>query len=247
MGETPTSNTAIGYSRPVDRALGLAAIVHRSQTRKGTAVPYVIHPFHVALILSRHGLGEQFVIAALLHDVLEDIDVRSDDVRESLKEAFPGLADAPDDASEFVSALDRLLAIEFGDEVLRLVHGVTDKKDEGGRRLGTPEKRALKLRELRDPATPDGVLVLKAADAIHNANSTANDLAVHGYKVMERFKTSPTATLQWYKDIRDVASARVGEAHPALIAELTEAVRALAHELARLENELRNAEKYLDI
>jgi (p)ppGpp synthase/HD superfamily hydrolase len=44
-----------GYSRHFDRALVLAALVHENVPRKGTAIPYIIHPVQVATILLRHG------------------------------------------------------------------------------------------------------------------------------------------------------------------------------------------------
>lgn len=224
------------YSRLFDRALGLAAIVHRHQVRKGTPVPYVTHPFHVAMILERHGYAERFLVAAVLHDVLED--VRADDarLREALRETFPGgFSDAPEDPAGFVAALDRFLENEFGPKVATLVRGVTDRKVEAGRRLTTAEKRTRKLAELRNTATDPDVLVLKAADAIHNARSTADDLQACGPRVMERFKAGPAETLQWYVDIRDVAAVRISDRHMAIVAELSAAVSALAKEIGKLD------------
>jgi (p)ppGpp synthase/HD superfamily hydrolase len=224
------------YSRRFDRALGLAAIVHRDQVRKGTPVPYITHPFHVALILERHGLPERFLVAAVLHDVLEDIRPEDAGLRDALRETFPrGLGEAPPDPVGFLAALDGFLEEEFGHEVTLLVRGVTDRKVVGGRRLTTAEKRARKLAELRDPATDADVLVLKAADATHNARSIACDLQASGPGVMSRFNEGPEETLRWYTDIRDVAAERIGGRHPAIVEELSAAVRALAGELERSE------------
>ena len=48
---------------------------HDGQVRKGGAgVPYSVHPMHVAVMLARWGLDEPTIIAALLHDVVEDCD-----------------------------------------------------------------------------------------------------------------------------------------------------------------------------
>ena len=59
-------------------ALALAAIAHQGQIRKGTenaaglSLPYITHPVAVAALVQRYGGGEDQIIAALLHDVLED-------------------------------------------------------------------------------------------------------------------------------------------------------------------------------
>jgi (p)ppGpp synthase/HD superfamily hydrolase len=59
------------YSRLVQQALVFAARKHTTP-RKGTDVPYITHPAHVALLLARHGFDEKVLAAAILHDVLED-------------------------------------------------------------------------------------------------------------------------------------------------------------------------------
>jgi (p)ppGpp synthase/HD superfamily hydrolase len=60
------------YTEKFEDALVYAAQVHRDQTRKGTAVPYVTHLLAVAAIVGESGGTEDEVIAALLHDAPED-------------------------------------------------------------------------------------------------------------------------------------------------------------------------------
>jgi (p)ppGpp synthase/HD superfamily hydrolase len=55
-----------------DDALAYASRLHRTQTRKGTAVPYVSHLLAVAAITLENGGDEDQAIAALLHDAVED-------------------------------------------------------------------------------------------------------------------------------------------------------------------------------
>ena len=61
-----------------DTALSLALEAHAGQIRKGTEnalglpLPYITHPVAVATLVQRYGGNEDQVIAALLHDVLED-------------------------------------------------------------------------------------------------------------------------------------------------------------------------------
>lgn len=63
------------YSARYNAALGLAASAHRSQSRKGSGIPYFTHPVHVSVILLRSGFSEEVAIAGLLHDIVEDQDV----------------------------------------------------------------------------------------------------------------------------------------------------------------------------
>ena len=63
-------------------ACALAAEAHKEQRRK-TGEPYIIHPIAVARIVAEElELGANPVIAAFLHDVVEDTDYTIEDIRE---------------------------------------------------------------------------------------------------------------------------------------------------------------------
>jgi (p)ppGpp synthase/HD superfamily hydrolase len=82
-----------------------AARVHAGHRRKGaSAEPYVNHVLEVAQILAAHGAPEEAVIAALLHDTVEDSDQDPEPI-----------------------TLDRLSA-EFGEAVAAIVAEATDDK-----------------------------------------------------------------------------------------------------------------------
>ncbi len=59
-------------SEKFDDALAFAARLHRQQTRKGSAIPYVAHLLAVCSLVIEHGGSEDQAIAALLHDAAED-------------------------------------------------------------------------------------------------------------------------------------------------------------------------------
>lgn len=63
------------YSPRFDAALNMSARAHARQLRKGTDIPYLTHPVHVAFLLARHDAEEDVCIAALLHDLVEDTEV----------------------------------------------------------------------------------------------------------------------------------------------------------------------------
>ncbi|MBG9328477.1 bifunctional (p)ppGpp synthetase/guanosine-3',5'-bis(diphosphate) 3'-pyrophosphohydrolase [Corynebacterium belfantii] len=54
------------------KAISIAAYAHRNQKRKATDIPYICHPYSVMLIVQSWTRDEDVLIAALLHDVLED-------------------------------------------------------------------------------------------------------------------------------------------------------------------------------
>jgi (p)ppGpp synthase/HD superfamily hydrolase len=56
----------------IEQAIEFAAYAHRNQKRKGTGIPYISHPFAVAMILQRAGCDEEVIVAGILHDTLED-------------------------------------------------------------------------------------------------------------------------------------------------------------------------------
>jgi len=72
----------VGSMSRIDQAIEFAAWAHRHQFRKKTDIPYISHPFGVAMILQEAGCSEDVVIAGLLHDTLEDTDTTEEDIAE---------------------------------------------------------------------------------------------------------------------------------------------------------------------
>ena len=50
------------------KAMEKAAKAHQKSVRKGSDIPYIVHPFEVAVILRENGMTEEVVAAGLLHD-----------------------------------------------------------------------------------------------------------------------------------------------------------------------------------
>ncbi len=78
-------------------AVEFAAKAHRRQFRNGTNIPYIVHPFGVGMNLLELGFPADLVIAGLLHDTLEDTNVKAEDIRK-----------------------------RFGERVLKIVRGATE-------------------------------------------------------------------------------------------------------------------------
>ncbi|MGH3308312.1 MAG: HD domain-containing protein, partial [Nocardioides sp.] len=79
----------------LERAYVTAEKMHGTQVRK-SGDPYITHPLAVTTILADIGMTEPTLVAALLHDTVEDTPYTLDELR-----------------------------ADFGDEVARLVDGVT--------------------------------------------------------------------------------------------------------------------------
>jgi (p)ppGpp synthase/HD superfamily hydrolase len=73
--------TAKAYGSRLYDAIELAAKAHHGQVRKGTEIPYLVHPLAVAGILIRANCSETLVIAGVLHDTLEDTPFTVEDIR----------------------------------------------------------------------------------------------------------------------------------------------------------------------
>jgi GTP diphosphokinase / guanosine-3',5'-bis(diphosphate) 3'-diphosphatase len=84
----------------VEDAYALARDAHEGQTRK-SGEPYITHPLAVATILAQWHLDAQALIAAILHDVVEDTPTTKDDIARQFGQAVADLVDG-------VSKLDKL-------------------------------------------------------------------------------------------------------------------------------------------
>jgi len=218
-----------GCSARLDEALRFAAAAHHEDVRKGTQIPYVMHPFHVALILDRHGFSEDVVIAGLLHDVLEDPNYRAPAVQERLRAVVPALRRSATDGSTFGQAVERYIEDAFGQAVLDLIRHVTEqKRDSSGKKRDWRVRRQEQLEAL-EGATVEQI-ALKAADSLHNLVSITIDIKADGIVIMNRFNAGPASTRWFNERATELITLRLGESH-ALSRELS---GALAEFLAAL-------------
>jgi len=119
------------------RAYQLGARAHEGQSRV-SGEPYISHPVEVALILSEMRMDANTIIAAILHDVIED-----------------------------TPTLKEHLVDEFGEEVADLVDGVSKltKIDFRSRAEAQAENfRKMMLAMAKDIR----VIIIKLADRLHN-------------------------------------------------------------------------------
>jgi myo-inositol-1(or 4)-monophosphatase len=101
------------YSYRIEQAIRAAAVLHYDQERKGSVpLPYVTHLMSVAFILMDYTHDEDVIIAALLHDTVEDTDYTLDELEE-----------------------------DFGNKVRNIVETLTEKTHIGDKKLSWLEKK----------------------------------------------------------------------------------------------------------
>ncbi len=74
-------------------AIEFAVQKHRGQRRKGTNIPYVLHPLNVGYLLMKVGCSEEVAMAGFLHDTLEDTATTADELRERFGERVAWLVE----------------------------------------------------------------------------------------------------------------------------------------------------------
>ena len=225
------------FARPsprIRRALGIAAIAHEGAVRKGTPTPYIEHPVAVARILESHGYGEDLVVSGLLHDTVEDTKYGSAPVQARLsEEAGAGRLPCPAEPMAFRAAFLAFLADEFGRDVFRLILAVSESKNDGGTPRDWLERKREQLDKLATAAADEAAL--KAADALHNIESTVVDIGRLGLGVLDRFRGGPLVA--WHY----AATAQLAAGRLPAEAELGRKVVRAADDLCGLVRSLRPA------
>jgi (p)ppGpp synthase/HD superfamily hydrolase len=73
------------------KAIEFATRAHSGQFRKGTKIPYIVHPLGVAKILIEYGYPEHLIVAGILHDTVEDTSVTLEQINEIFGSAVSDL------------------------------------------------------------------------------------------------------------------------------------------------------------
>jgi len=68
----------------IEKATRIAVKVHEGQRRKADDLPFIIHPFMVALKLTKYNFPDKVIAAALAHDILEETEYPEEGLREEL-------------------------------------------------------------------------------------------------------------------------------------------------------------------
>ena len=137
----------------ITRAFNFAKQAHKG-VRRRSGEPYIMHPIAVARIVSEEiGLGSTSICAALLHDVVEDTDYTTEDIRNL-----------------------------FGDKIAQIVEGLTKIAgaifgDQASAQAENFKKLLLTMSEdIR-------VILIKIADRLHNMRTLSSMAVNKQYKI----------------------------------------------------------------
>ena len=78
----------------MDRAIIFATRAHSGTYRKGTKIPYIVHPIEAASIVATMTDDPDMIAAAVLHDVVEDTDATVEEIRFFFNEHIAKLVEA---------------------------------------------------------------------------------------------------------------------------------------------------------
>lgn len=161
-------------SKRIRNAMDFAAKKHLGQERKAGEIPYIVHPYSVATILSKYTDDEDIIVAGLLHDVLEDVKgYRYNDMKR-----------------------------DFGKRVADLVKQVSENKDPNKE---YDEKKTWKKRKIgyiKKIENGDiGVLLICAADKLHNLYSLLDAYHEYGKDVFNNFNAPVQDRIWFYGEI----------------------------------------------
>ncbi|MBK9418555.1 MAG: bifunctional (p)ppGpp synthetase/guanosine-3',5'-bis(diphosphate) 3'-pyrophosphohydrolase [Flavobacteriales bacterium] len=111
-------------SRQIRKAFNIAVEAHKDQRRK-SGEPYIYHPIAVARICAEEiGLGATSVVAALLHDTVEDTDLTLDDVKDLFGPTVATIIDGLTKISGMQFSTDSIQAENFRKVLLTLAQDV---------------------------------------------------------------------------------------------------------------------------
>lgn len=152
----------------VDEAIIFAVNAHCGDVRKGTKLPYIVHPIESCAIAASITDDKEVIAAAVLHDVMEDSDYTKQD-----------------------------LLKEFGERVTNLVCSDTEDKmrDISAEKSWKIRKQA--TLDFLDKSTKEEQIIC-LADKLSNMRAICRDYNRLGDNLWERFNQKDKNEHAWY-------------------------------------------------
>lgn len=159
----------------MDRAIIFATRAHSGTYRKGTKIPYIVHPIEAAAIVATITDDPDMIAAAVLHDVVEDTDATLDEIR-----------------------------FFFNDHIANLVEAETENKRKDLPPQDTWMIRKMETLEfLRDRADREAK-ILALADRLSNIRAIYRDQMRIGDKLWDRFNEKRKERHGWlYRQVAE--------------------------------------------
>lgn len=159
----------------LDSAIIFATKAHSGMKRKGTNVPYIVHPIEAASIVSTMTDDEEVIAAAVLHDVLEDTETT-----------------------------EQALLARFGRRITELVIGESENKRRNFPAALTWRVRKQETITFLETEADTEAKMLALADKLSNLRAIHRDVCVIGDAVWERFNVKDKKMHGWmYRSIAE--------------------------------------------
>ena len=152
----------------IEKAIEFALMAHEGALRKGTGLPYILHPLEAAAIAAQLTKDPDVIAAAILQDVLEDTSFTADDIRD-----------------------------RFGERVAELVISCTENKRRNVSSPDSWNLRKRETIEHLKTASCDEKIVA-FADKLSNLRSMVTDYMAEGESFWDRFNVRDPRRHVWY-------------------------------------------------
>lgn len=167
----------------IHKAIDVSAKLHKNQIRKISGIPFIVHPFGVALIVSEYTDDENVIAAGLLHDVLEDVDEYSD--KEMIR--------------------------DFGYKVYKIVKELTEDRDPPNSKANPKDSWDFRKKHYLSALKDDSLeaLLVCCADKLHNLTCLLNEYELYGNNVFNKFNATKEQTLWFYSEALQILKSKL--------------------------------------
>ena len=162
----------------MDRAIIFATRAHSGTYRKGTMIPYIVHPIEAAAIVSTITADPDMIAAAVLHDVVEDTDATVEEIR-----------------------------FFFNDRIATLVEAESEDKRKDLPPQETWMIRKMETLEFLKSKADRDAKILALADKLSNMRAIHRDQNTVGDRLWERFNEKRKEKHGWmYRQVAEALS-----------------------------------------
>lgn len=152
----------------LDRAIIYAVKAHAGTERRGKGFPYIVHPMEAVEIVATITPDQELLAAAALHDVVEDTDVKVEDLRKEFGDRIASLVAAESDV---------------------MVEGVSEEDSWHDRKQAAIDRLA---------AAPHDAKIVAMGDKLSNMRAIARDYAQKGDALWKIFHNSDPREHEWH-------------------------------------------------
>jgi (p)ppGpp synthase/HD superfamily hydrolase len=142
----------------IAKAFEIAHKAHKNQKRKGSGAPFIVHPMEVSINLMKEKASENQILAALLHDTVEDTNITLKDIKK-----------------------------EFGNKIAIIVDALTEPEELRKNNAETWKERKEHTIQFMKTSSKE-IKLISCADKLANVRSSIEDQKNYGEKIWLRFK-----------------------------------------------------------